>query len=192
MKRSKIIILNSPPMSGKDTIANLMMRNSLVDMQASFKKPLFDVARGVLGEGNFRVFMEKYNDRKTKEKPFPVLNGKSPRQFLIAISEDFIKPVMGDDYMGRYMADYVADAGADIVISDGGFDAEIIPLIDAGHDVRVFKLYRDGYTFKGDSRDYINVPDRALEYSLNLIDGDPEDAVKSIAFLAKLDPKTEL
>ena len=192
MKRSKIIILNSPPMSGKDTIANLMMLNSLVDMQASFKKPLFDVARGVLGERNFRIFMEKYNDRATKEKPSPILNGKSPRQFLISISEDFIKPVMGDDYMGRYMADYVADAGADIVISDGGFDAEIMPLIDAGHDVRVFKLYRDGYTFKGDSRDYINVPDSALEYSLKLIDGDPEDAVKSIAFLAKLDPKTEL
>lgn len=192
MKRSKIIILNSPPMSGKDTIANLMMRNSLVDMQASFKKPLFDVACGVLGKRKFRAFMEAYNDRRTKEIPFHFLNGKSPRQFLISISEDFIKPVMGDDYMGRYMADYVADAGADIVVSDGGFDAEIMPLIDAGHDVRVFKLYRDGYTFKGDSRDYINVPDGALEYSLKLIDGDPEDAVKSIAFLAKIDPKNEL
>lgn len=176
----KVIILNGPPGVGKDTIAKELSFwfNSQV---ISMKEPMFAIVRDILGHDTFIQFMLKYNDRDQKEKPQYFLGGKSPRQIMIWISEEVIKPVFGDRHFGNLAAEKVDKMqGCKIVFSDGGFPSEIIPLIEYGHDVHLVRLHREGYSFEGDSRNYIRLPgligDFYHEYDLKLDHGKVDEA----------------
>ncbi|EDJ1279848.1 hypothetical protein GE594_10320 [Salmonella enterica] len=121
---------------------------------------MFDISRAMLGARHYEVFIEAYNDRKRKEKPLECLNGKSPREFMIWISESVIKPQFGNDYFGKRFSDDAVRNGQiyPIICTDGGFPDEVIALIQRGHTVKLCRLHRDGYTFEGDSRNYIHLP----------------------------------
>lgn len=189
MKRD-IIILNGPPGCGKDTIAAYLTGHRYPAVKASFKQPMFDIAFSMLGVYRYDEFMDLYNDREQKEKPQVILGGKSPRQFMIWISEDVMKPVFGDHYFGRRMVEEIHEMCRDltVVISDGGFTEEIKPLVKAGHEVHICRLHRDGFTFAGDSRDYIDLSGyhyRIHHYDFHLQDGKPELAVSEIVNAVK-------
>lgn len=83
--------------------------------------------------------------------------GMSPREFMIWISEDVIKPKFGKDYFGVRFNQKVKECDAPVVCTDGGFPDEIIALINAGNEVKLCRLHRDGFTFAGDSRNYIRI-----------------------------------
>ena len=186
MKRD-IIILNGPPGCGKDTIAAYLTGHRYHAVKASFKQPMFDIAFSMLGVYRYDEFMDLYNDREQKEKPQVILGGKSPRQFMIWISEDVMKPVFGDHYFGRRMVHEMYRDLA-VVISDGGFPEEVKPLVKAGHEVHICRLHRDGFTFAGDSRDYIDLSGyhyRIHHYDFHLQDGKPELAVNEIVNAVK-------
>lgn len=158
---AKIIILNAPPGAGKDTIGGLIEKWSHQDVvQMSFKAPIFEIAKAILGERNYKKFIDAYGFRRYKEKPLECLNGKSPREFMIWISESVIKPQFGNDYFGKRFSDDAMLNGQiyPIICTDGGFPDEIIALIQRGHKVKLCRLHRDGYTFEGDSRNYIYLP----------------------------------
>ena len=176
----KVIILSAPPGAGKDTIANLIEANCDYEMMM-FKRPMFDIARSMLGDFGYAKFMHLYNDRKTKEVPCDLLGGKSPRQFLIWISEDVIKPVFGKDYFGRRAADAVNLSGDHVVFSDGGFIDEVMSLAWNTHDteIHIVRLHREGFTYDGDSRSYIHLPRKmqnCFEHDVNLIEEKPVHA----------------
>lgn len=180
----KVIILNAPPGAGKDTIGRMIAEKYECDLFC-FKQPMFDIALAMLGSNRFSIFMDAYDDRERKEKPLDILNGKSPRQFMIWISEDVIKPQFGADYFGRRVAEEVRKFGT-VVCTDGGFEDEVIALINAGINVSLYRLHRSGYAFDGDSRDYIYLhrkyfDDGYNEYDGRLIDWRPEIAVDKIA-----------
>lgn len=183
---SKIIILNAPPHSGKDTISNRIKDLAWNVTQLSFKAPMFDIAYAMLGERRFDMFMKAYNDRNQKEAGQPFLSGKSPREFMIWISESVIKPMFGKEYFGQRVAEAAHNSGGSVIMSDGGFPDEVRALITAGHEVHVCRLHRDGYTFAGDSRDYIRLPtgwydvNGYREYDYRLVDGDPDVTAKQI------------
>lgn len=189
MKR-EIIILNGPPGCGKDTIAAHLTGHRYPAVKASFKQPMFDIDFSMLGVYLYDEFIDLYNDREQKEKPQVILGGKSPRQFMILISEDVMKPVFWDHYFGRRMVEEIHEMYRDlaVVISDGGFTEEINPLVKAGHEVHICRLHRDGFTFAGDSRDYIDMSGyhyRIHHYDFHLQDGKPELDVSEIVNAVK-------
>lgn len=168
---AKVIILNGPAGCGKDTLARALVEMGLAKGVASFKNPMFNIAMAALGQDAYREFLDGYDDRARKEKPEGFLNGLSRRQFMIAISEQFIKPVFGDDYFGKYLAGNLPDGDEVFVVSDGGFASEVTPIVAAGHDVRIVRLHRDGHTFEGDSRGYLYDINGVKDYDTYIIPG---------------------
>lgn len=178
---AKVIILNGPAGCGKDTLAMALVEMGFAKGITSFKNPMFNIALAALGPDAYHEFLDGYDDRARKEKPEGFLNGLSRRQFMIAISEQFIKPVFGDDYFGKYLAENLPDGDEVFVVSDGGFASEVAPIVAAGHDVRIVRLHRDGYTFIGDSREYLYDVSGVKDYDVYIIPGDVKSNVIDIA-----------
>lgn len=153
---SKVIILNAPPSSGKDIAADWIVAKYGAQ-HLRFKDQLYRVAAQVAGIPLTRM-VTLASDREYKEKParFFRVGGKfvTPRQWLIHCSENIVKPLLGKDFFGKSLANSIE---SDIVVvSDGGFPEELVPVLAAGHDVYVLRIVRDGYTFEGDSRKYFD------------------------------------
>lgn len=153
------IILNGPPGVGKDTVFEHLYqllkrhRNAEDIMKFQFKDALY--------EETLRYFKltpkheTLFIDRKLKEEPAQVFGGLSPREALIHVSENVIKPKHGKDYFGIISANKVANEGRQVnVFTDGGFIDEVRPLEQVSKVLTV-QMHKLGYTFKGDSRGYI-------------------------------------
>lgn len=183
---AKIIILNGPAGSGKDTLGKEIEWHSPKHVRVmAFKQPMFDIACAMLGPKTYEEFMEWYNDRDRKEKPAPFLGGMSPRNFMIWISETVIKPTFGNQHFGKLFNDAATGYLNTIVCTDGGFPDEVKALVEAGHEVKVLRLHREGYTFEGDSRNYISLPELIgvngyEEADLELVSGMPMITVNEI------------
>ncbi|AGZ17750.1 hypothetical protein RJ80_gp23 [Vibrio phage phi-A318] len=175
----KVVILNAPPFCGKDTIANLLKEKGFAVTE--FKFTMFNIAIAMSGMSK-ESFMREYNDREQKEKPQEHLGGLSYREFMIHISEDIMKPLFGEDVFGKRAAEACTlahDSGFDVVFSDGGFIDEVKALNDAGLNVTVIRLHRDGYTYGNDSRRYL-YPDFCRSFDITLQEGLPSLAVSEI------------
>lgn len=150
-----IIILNGPPLCGKDTIADKMIEGDLVGAfcKLQYKDKLIELTQAA-----YSITPEQWDEiytRDRKEVPTPLLWGKSPREALIHMSETVIKPAFGRDYFGKAAADNIQYDKVN-VFSDGGFPEEIKPLIDlvgVNHLV-VVRLHAKGCSYDGDSRSY--------------------------------------
>ncbi|AKA61836.1 hypothetical protein Pm5460_26 [Proteus phage vB_PmiP_Pm5460] len=177
-----ILVLNAPAGAGKDTIANRIIEVSPVFKKAEMKKPMWDIAKSVLGDDVFNLFCELYNNRDTKEVPHTLLGGLSPRKLFIHISEVWCKPLFGKDYFGQRMLQTVlANKPYETILSDGGFNEELVPALYAGETVMIVRLFRDGYSFDGDSRSYLNIQhDNAWYMDLRIEEGKVDEAVNSI------------
>lgn len=179
-----IILLNGPAGSGKDTIAKLLKELGTVQQVNAFKEPMFDIALTASGIPA-DLWWQRYNDRATKELPWGLLGGMSCREFMIHISEKFIKPVFGDGYFGKQVAlKYIhraAGVGA-IAVADSGFDSELVTLSEAvgPKNILIVRLWREGYTFDGDSRNYVNALKGNHVIDVTLVDGYPSQAVGQI------------
>ena len=178
---AKVIILNGPAGCGKDTLAMALVEMGFAKGTTRFKNPMFNIALAALGPDAYHDFLDGYDDRARKEKPEDFLNGLSRRQFMIAISEQFVKPVFGDDYFGKYLSGNLPDGDEVFVVSDGGFASEVTPIVAAGHDVRIVRLHRDGYTFIGDSRGYLYDVSGVKDYDIYIIPCDVKSNVIDIA-----------
>lgn len=168
----KVILLNGPPRSGKDTLGNMLRERNLASGEnrvvlEKFAEPIkrhFAASWGVSLE-----WIEANKDR-----PFMEGSTTTVRQMLIAYSENYLKPLLGKNIFGRLLC---ARIGADqsgilasiyaktntsddvVVITDSGFSAEAQVVIDAGYDVRLIRLHRTGCDFTGDSRSYLGAQD---------------------------------
>lgn len=179
MSKPLVVILNGPPGCGKDTIANAWLEKTVGNDEfrphvKAFKEPMYRVAAAALGLPLYE-FMELYNDREWKEHNRPEWGGKSVRDLMIATSESYLKPMFGETCMGKLavssIQQRIPSQNDVIVFSDGGFKAEVEELEKHFH-VRVVQILRDGCSFEGDSRSYIegtNLPtyllfnDRSVE-----------------------------
>ena len=161
----KIICLNGPPQSGKDTtaliIAEYLTTKGEVCLIDKFAHPLDAIAKVTLGFNDdlYRVYREEL-----KDAPLPGYPDRTMRQVLIAISEDYIKPLFGDDFFAIQAVNRIQNSSfADwIVFSDSGFQLEfdkLKELLQTEKDswVRLMRLERgDGFNFDKDSREYVN------------------------------------
>lgn len=179
-----IILLNGPAGSGKDTLAAMLKEIGTVQAVLYFKEPMFNIAITASGI-NAVDWFERYNNRDTKEQPWDLLNGATCREFMIHISEKFIKPIFGDTFFGKQLAlkyknlpEYVFD----VAVSDSGFDSELAALSeDVGADkIFIVRLHREGYSFDGDSRSYVTPLPGNHCIDIELVDGYPSQAIGEI------------
>ena len=156
--KGKIILLNSPPDSGKDLAANCI-KELTGAKHCEFKSTLFGVAKGVTGLSH-EDFFTIYNDRDKKEQPQPEFFGLSPREMMIWISEDVCKPKFGKLFFGKAAANQI-DIEKGAVFSDSGFPDEVFPIADkyGAENIYVVRFNRHGSGFGNDSRDYLQPED---------------------------------
>ena len=158
---SVVVILNGPPGVGKDTLAKLLTakrnhfyaRNCTKVME--FKAPMFELAR--IASGLTQQEFDFVYRRDQKEHAQPQLGGLSARQYMIKISEEWIKPIFGKQHFGKLAKCAISAAECNIdyfIFSDGGFIDELVPLCDE-HTVYVVRLHSDGYEYGTDSRKYL-------------------------------------
>lgn len=162
----KILFLNGPPRSGKDTAASYL-HDKYGAYTTKFAKALKEATHALYGLGalpddHFEV---------SKSKPNKVFFGLTPRQAYIKVSEELVKPVLGKDFFGQVMLETCKRAegeGHDLIaISDSGFADEAQPLIDyfGPEQVYLVHIYAEsrGCTFENDSRSYIKLPGLPLD-----------------------------
>lgn len=183
------LILNGPPGAGKDTIADIlagmgydkhMMKETLYIDTANF----FNV--------DVDELTERATDRILKEEPWHKLllrstdhyrdihiTRVSPREALIHVSENIIKPSQGPDYFGKAAANRCIERKSDLaVFSDGGFAAEIPPIQAIYDKTLILRLRREGFDYAGDSRSYLEGFENT--YDIQLVPGHPDKAVEAI------------
>lgn len=154
----KIFIFNSPPNSGKDVVAHHISKTFGFEV-LSFKERLIEITQAVYGVS--KLEWDLLYTREGKETPHWKLRNSrkgvwmSPRQALIYISEEVIKPRYGKDYFGVALSNKIEDSDCSVfLIPDGGFVEEVKPLIEkfGKENITKVKVVRDGCTFEGDSR----------------------------------------
>lgn len=151
----KIICLNGPPSSGKDTIANILSLEYNA-LNVKIAQPLRDMVKLVFNVSE---------DDIDKVKNLPINPGESDyriRDFMIDISEIIIKPKIDRHYFINTLCHKIDKQYAGeklIIISDLGFPFEIKMINKAfsqTHDVQLWNIFRDGYDFTKDSRNYVS------------------------------------
>lgn len=159
-KNTKIIVLNCPPRSGKDTIAAEFVKNDGYTM-LSFKAQLIEIAL-LISNVSRQEWDERYETMK--DVPWDRLGGLSQRQYLIKISEEWVKPVHGKDYFGKIIAENSHPRNT-YILPDGGFEEEIFPLYEKyASQLLILQWSRNDCTFEHDSRDWIvNYPELTVQ-----------------------------
>jgi len=174
-----IIILNGPPGSGKDTIADYFVEHHAEYISDSFKSALYGETASYFGLDRNEL-IARNEDRELKEVPYYQTGGRllSARGALIHTSEKVIKPHEGKDYFGVLKGTEwkrMVDDGASCIISDGGFPEETNAVCDkvGFENVIIARLYREGYDFSKDSRDYIKSSESKCKVvDIHLLEGE--------------------
>jgi hypothetical protein len=162
---TKVVFLNGPPRSGKDTIAEYLETFENV-IHFKFAEILHIYGKAFLydiHDGDHAAV--EYFSEEHKNEIMPIVD-ISYREYLINFSEKYFKPLYGQDIFGRILASKIdnvmkCDADLDVtticVVSDSGFDYEAKPVVDliGSDNCKLVNLYRDGCTYEGDSRNYV-------------------------------------
>jgi len=158
------IILNGPPRSGKDTVANFISEKYEA-VGHRFAGPLKRMCHDAYG---LHDLAEEWFD-KCKDEPSEHFLGKTPREVYIAFSELYMKPMYGKAIWGELVAKEIATCPSDglHVVPDGGFDYEIEPVRQVSK-VKIIQIRRPGFDFSNDSRDYLSNPDLVVSNSLDV------------------------
>lgn len=182
----KIIIFNSPPRTGKDeAVDHILNQSNTSDSfysvhKRQFKDCLFNLTSALYGI-TVEEFLENYNDAHEESKTgwnkdlnqFKIESkyktlSLSQRTSLIHTSENIIKPIFGKQAFGSALVQSLPENGL-VLISDGGFPEEIEPLIDhvSAENILIVQIERDGCTYDGDSRNYLNMSNIKTEKIIN-------------------------
>ena len=175
----KMIILNGPPRSGKDTFLKILKAVFMDDLPTDTLIP-FSYKRVLCSEVAKRYnvspqFIWDLNaDTTKKDLPQEMFGGKSVRECLIYESEEVIKRQLGEDGVAIRTFQCIVDDHKDsgnvndlqdcvLVTPDGGFASEMLAAQQffgiSRRDIFLIQFHRAGYTFEGDSRSYIPNPD---------------------------------
>lgn len=151
---AKVIIFNGAPRSGKDALGSIIIKEYEAE-HLQYKDALIDLTKRF-----YQVSDEAWDNmyKWDKDKVYSCFGIKSPRQALIHVSENVIKPVFGKRVFGEILAERLSRYSPDIyVVTDSGFKDELEPVIEqvGVENVLVIRLHREGCTYKGDSRGFI-------------------------------------
>lgn len=164
-KAPRIFLMNGPPSSGKDTGA-MFLQKTYAGKLLKFAEPLKKAVTAIYHGGN-RAEFDKFDSPEFKDLPQEIYFGKTCRQVQIGVSENFLKPFHDDKAVfGKLLYQEIErqrpmNGHGPYFISDSGFREEAEYLIQKYSAANVFllKTFREGHTFKGDSRNYITLDD---------------------------------
>jgi hypothetical protein len=154
----KFILLNGPPGCGKDTAASRLVPY-LNFVHLKFAAPIKRMVAGLLQCSMSELEATKdIPNRMLRHEDLHTTRDDTPRQLLIALSEELLKPRYGNSYFGTALwAEATASSGELFIISDCGFESEVGRLIrSAGaSNCLLIQIYRQGCNFDNDSRSYL-------------------------------------
>lgn len=188
----KVIIFNGPRMSGKDEFGNRLKQHfyrkkgkvSINLHHRMMKSSLNELVTTIYGV-SLTDWWLRVDDRSLKEEPWDKLDGLSTREAQISVSERVMKPALGDDIFGKMLA-RTLDIDKFYYLTDGGFQAELRPVVEKfGTDnILVIRLHREGFTFEGDSRSYIEnewFPDvKMIDVKSGQVESTSEEIIKEV------------
>jgi len=146
----KVLLLNGPPNSGKDEVAKILCPVMNASHQM-FKESLYEETLKYYELERFPLYYENdhsiwyvkdniqdryewFIDRELKETPCPDFGGKTPREALIHVSEDIIKPKHGKKYFGQKAVERLTEGWN--IFSDSGFNEEAEAVCDETHSLQ--------------------------------------------------------
>lgn len=200
MQKPIIILFNGPPGSGKDSLSediNRFIKNGTIE---KFAKPLKTVAKELYCHGDQALF-DLMDAQGTKDKPDDIFLGETCRNVQIAISETYAKPLHGERVFGKLLASRIKAAVANnnnayqpvFLISDSGFRQEAEELVEqfGAESILLFRIHREGKTYKGDSRSYINLDDlNVRSYDIRNVEGElPKVSVYTLTVMCQNHPE---
>lgn len=150
----KIIILNGPPRSGKDTVVLTLRDMGYEFAHVKFAQPIRDAMCGLLG-----IRDEEIEEYKEKDPNF--------RKAMIDISEKVAKKYYGKFFFAERAANIVKGScrGMNVVVSDGGFGYEVGHFVSTvrtyihkpAPGIKIWQCHRPGCTFENDSREWVRL-----------------------------------
>lgn len=158
--KQKVVFINGPKRSGKDSLGHLLQEET--DLTCSIDKaahPLYNAIQELFG-----LSPDEWEDmyENAKEKPHRALEWMSPREAMIWLSETVVKPTFDSSFFGKSLARRILSK-EDVpfhIITDAGFTDEIEVCVNMlpinQYDVYMIRLCREGTSFEGDSRHYID------------------------------------
>lgn len=173
---NKIIFLNGPKSSGKDTAANYITSKYENSFHYKFALPLKESVHKMMGLEGSLESLEQYKEDiieyKLINSSLPNImqneNGLTLREVYIYFSEQVMKPLFGEDIFGIIGTKNIENRNSWLTaISDSGFAKEANPVIKkfGAENCILLRIHRDGKTFSGDSRGYITL-DNIKSYDL--------------------------
>lgn len=177
----KMIVLNGPPRSGKDTFLKLLKAVFMDDLPTDTFIPFsykWVLCEGVAQRYNVspQTIWDLNADTTKKDKPKKLFGGKSVRQCLIYESEEVIKKELGEngvaiktfENLKKHVYSLNIDLEKCVLISpDGGFESEMNCAMEffglKRSDIMLIQFQRDGCTFDGDSRSFLSNPDMVIQ-----------------------------
>jgi hypothetical protein len=182
----QLILLNGPPGSGKDTIADALVQIFSNAEVEKFAKPIKEHCKAIYGLTQ-EQWDEVDSSQDAKAAPHPYFFGQSCRQVQINFSELFLKPTHGKDIFGKLLFRRVEASTADyFFISDSGFKEEAEKVIEefGNENVTLVRIHRDGCDYSIDSRSYVYLPENVRQITIQN-NGTVAEAVDKITtFLA--------
>lgn len=170
-----VVLFNGPPRSGKDSACEIIIKHFPEVHYAYFKEILYIETAKILGL-DFNFWAKVCQNGDLKDISMLTMSAgetgalMTPRDILIYIAEKVLKPKHGKDFIARMTADSIIDLiklqrvrsnePAVVVVPDLGFDYEIDTVRKMIPDAHVISVavYRPGFTFEGDSRNYVKDP----------------------------------
>lgn len=156
----KFILLNGPPGSGKDTVASHLIPY-LKFTHLKFAAPIKRMVAALL-QCDQRT-LEAIKDEPNRSLRFlnqDMIRDDTPRQLLIALSEELLKPRYGNSVFGNFLWTEATKSANDLfVVSDCGFQEEVNRLINSAgaSNCVLLRLHREGKDFNNDSRSFLRL-----------------------------------
>jgi hypothetical protein len=150
---SHLILLNGPPRCGKDTAGEILAKRIPYARTAKVSAELKRMTHRLYGLRPELIQHDAFE--ASKDEPYEGFLCVTPRKAYIAVSELLLKPLHGDDALGKMLARSIHPEGV-LIVTDSGFRAEAEPLVALAARTLLVHVHREGCTFEGDSRDYWN------------------------------------
>lgn len=154
----KIIFLNGPPRSGKDTSAECLQVYYTGIAVMKFSDPAKSGTHAAFGLVHGINHFESRKDQPCEE-----FFGFTPRECYINHSEKYMKPLYGEEIFGQLFVrrtEYPKYYNKQIiVIPDSGFECESRPVIKkfGAENCMLVRLHRPGCDYSKDSRSYLDL-----------------------------------